>query len=139
MNNIWQQLPDDIVDKIITLKNSNDHYEVHKKNLNEIPLQAVKMKIYFINKSYIQRNDYETFEEILLDNTTLDERCNMMIQLNKCNCCSEHKKRKPSFKDYCEGFVPDYSTNPYREKPCECFCRHFCRAICRADNDEVFI
>ena len=62
----------------------------------------------------------------IIAHTSEQERKIMVANLNMCQCCDEHKKRKPS----------EYRPLPFyppscQEKICKCMCRHVCRDICR--------
>lgn len=133
-------LPFEVIDYIITLKDQHEQYERFIRVMEEIPLKSVFKKISFIiskwEKPTINDNVLD-FEELILHYTSSEERQHMMYYLNTCNCCEDHKQRKPTLEHYNRGFVPHYPESVMREKKCECNCRHFCRALCRAENDIV--
>ena len=65
--------------------------------------------------------------ENVIKSATQQERENMVTNLNMCQCCDEHKKRKPNtYKP-----LPYYSPSSQEIKSCKCMCRHICRDICR--------
>ena len=65
--------------------------------------------------------------ENVIKSATQQERKNMVTNLNMCQCCDEHKKRKPdTYKP-----LPYYSPSSQEIKSCKCMCRHICRDICR--------
>jgi hypothetical protein len=135
-----KELPAEIEMIILDIKYQHEQYLIQKKILLDIPLESVKMKIRYMINIYnfsLSNYQYDTIEDVILDNTTRAERANMIFQLNKCKCCRTHQIQKPSFGDYIGGFVPEYPTSVYREKPCPCFCRSMCRTICRAENDII--
>ena len=64
--------------------------------------------------------------ERVIKSATQEERENMVANLNMCECCDEHKKRKP---DKYKA-LPYYSNSCQPIKSCKCMCRHICRQIC---------
>ena len=51
--------------------------------------------------------------------------------LNMCECCDEHKQRKP--RSYAP--MPEYQSICSEPKACKCMCRHMARNICREYQD----
>ena len=51
--------------------------------------------------------------------------------LNQCECCNQHKQRKPE--NYAP--LPEYSPKCSEPKACKCMCRHMARNICREHQD----
>lgn len=131
------KLPYEVVDIIIDYKLSMIHKDKFKNVLKDIPLSSTLKKINYINKIYEDRVYLDDYLDIILDKTTKDERFFMMSILNTCKCCDRHQSKKPSLKQYLDGYVPDYSTTPYRKNKCKCYCRAFARSLCRAQNDEI--
>lgn len=131
------KLPYEVVDIIIDYKLSLIHKDKFKNVLKDIPLSSTLKKINYINKIYEDRVYLDDYLDIILDETTKDERIFMMSILNTCRCCDRHQSKKPSLKQYLDGYVPDYSTTPYRQNKCKCHCRAFVRSLCRAQNDEI--
>lgn len=81
---------------------------------------------YLFNLPGFEWFDYITFEESIV----------YMNMFNSCNCCLEHQKRRPTSQMFLEGFIPEYSTQPfYNNKLCKCKCRHLARDLCRERND----
>lgn len=131
-------LPDEIIEKIIDYRLSYIHRQQFKNTLLKLPLDSVFFKINYINKIYkIDRNYGDDFLDVIMNLTTYDERLNMIKVLNSCNCCSRHKKNKPSLDDFLNGCVPEYTFKPQSVHYCKCKCRSFCRDLCRAQNDEI--
>ena len=131
-------LKNEIVKKIINYRLSYLHRQNFKTILMNIPLQYVFLKINHINKIYqIDRNYGDDFLDIILELTSQDERIDIIKILNTCNCCSRHKKNKPSVDDFINGFVPGYQVKYQNNHQCKCKCRSFCRDLCRAENDEI--
>ena len=136
-------LPEDIVNEILIIHGGYIQNKLFQKTLKKIPLIAMIKKINYLEKLYVtsrQNNQFEPFEDIILNNTSEIEREQMMTVLNTCNCCERHKKNRPNIVDYLEGLVPPYSTGPivsHHNSGCRCICRHMCRNLCRAKNDEV--
>ena len=73
-------------------------------------------------------------KEHIIKSATQQERENMVANLNMCQCCDEHKKRKPdTYKP-----LPYYSPSFQQIKACKCMCRHLCREICRQHPNYTF-
>ena len=51
--------------------------------------------------------------------------------LNQCECCDQHKQRKPE--NYAP--LPEYPPMYSEPKACKCMCRHMARNICREYQD----
>jgi hypothetical protein len=136
--NTNDKLPIEIIEKIINYRLSYIHTLNFKNITNLIPLQSVLFKIIYIDKIYkIERNFTDDFLDIILELTSYDERFDMMKILNTCKCCKEHQIRRPTLRQFLEGYVTSYSTNFQKIKKCKCKCRQFCRNLCRAQNDEI--
>ena len=71
--------------------------------------------------------------ERVIKSATQHERENMVANLNMCQCCDEHQKRKP---DKYKA-LPHYSHSCQPIKSCKCMCRHLCRLICSYHPDDV--
>ena len=127
---IFNTLPEDCINNIweyyIGIKYRSEHRLKFIPILDDIIFNSIK---------YIFNNIPEyTFVEIW----GKDECRRMLEILSNCSCCEEHQKRRPTIKEFDEGFVPSYSTSLLnREKSCKCFCRSISRHICRDVNDEV--
>jgi len=132
------KLPNEIIDIILEYHFSYIHKLKFKNVLKNIPLHYVFSKIIYINKIYqINRNYGDDFYDVIMELTSYEERINMIKILNTCNCCSRHKKNKPSIDDFLDGFVPDYQVKYQNIHQCVCKCRSFIRDLCRAQNDEI--
>jgi hypothetical protein len=135
-------LPDEIIGEILIIKDQHEQHFKFKYTLKKVPLFAMLKKINFLQNIYKQKynnNEFETMEDIILQNTSQIEREQMIILLNTCDCCERHKKKKPSIEQYLSGFIPEYPTsiNNYQINTCKCACRSICRDLCRAQNDEI--
>ena len=97
------------------------------------PINASEMTPQFIDHPLVEKivchHIHWQYDE--LQNTICtashEQRKLMVANLNMCQCCDEHKQRKPS--QY--GVIPYYQSRPHQEKACKCLCRHLCREICR--------
>ena len=134
---ISDKIPNEIIEKIITYRISYVHKLNFNNSLNLIPIYSIFFKIKFLNKIYKERNYRDDFLDIILEFTSYNERIEMIKILNTCKCCKKHQIRKPTLKQFLEGFVPNYSTRNQKNKQCKCKCRSFCRDLCRAQNDEI--
>lgn len=133
-----KKLPTEIIDIILEYHFSYIHKLKFINVLKNIPLHYVFLKIIYITKIYqIDRNYSDEFYDLIMELTSYDERINMIKILNTCNCCSRHKKNKPSIDDFLNGFVPDYKVKYQNIHQCVCKCRSFIRDLCRAQNDEI--
>mgnify|MGYP000031654874 FL=1 len=126
---IFNTLPEDCINYIweyyIGIKDRSEHRFKFIPMLDNIILNSIQI-IYFNTPAY-------TFAE----SWGKDECRRMLGILSNCSCCEDHQKRRPTIKEFDEGFVPSYSTSLLnREKSCKCFCRSISRHICRDVNDE---
>ena len=141
MKNNIPILPLEIVEEIWILKDVHEKKILFDKIKIKIPLASIFAKINRIEKIYKERlnTTYDSYEDVILNNTCKIERENMVDILNTCNCCERHRTNRPTIDEYKNGFVPDYPFQTSRHHiNCLCLCRSMCRSICRAENDEVF-
>jgi len=126
ITSVISQLPQELEDYIYELKAGIIHREKYKLVLNKIIPYAL----------YFQYNHITPFE--LIETINIEEIKSWVSNLNQCNCCEEHQKRKPTYNEFLNGFCPEYPTK-YRliYKRCKCPCRHLVRHICREVNDEI--
>ena len=142
MNQIWKNLPDDIINEILIMKGLHDQHNKFKICLKEINLSASLKKMRYLefkykNLLYNTSLAIDIYDDIILKYTNSSERFDLICAIEKCNCCKRHQSKRPNCKMFNEMFVPEYSTSPYREHKCSCICRHMAREICRAQWDEV--
>tara|TARA_B110000483_G_C17661887_1_gene338413 strand:+ start:41 stop:475 length:435 start_codon:yes stop_codon:yes gene_type:complete len=142
MKQMLPQLPDELIREILIIKDQHEQHFKFKQTLKKVPLFAMFKKINRLQNIYDNKqnnNEFETMEDIILQNTTVIEREQMIITLNTCNCCDRHQKKKPSLEQYLTGFIPEYpsSSNNNQQYNCICRCRNISRDICRAQNDEI--
>ena len=133
------ELPMDIINEILILKDNHEQAMHFKRVSKELPLSAMFTKIKFLGNLYhisLQTGEYDAFEDIILNNMSKCEREQMIILLNTCKCCDRHQVNRPTYTHYKNGLIPHYSLSTSDSK-CKCPCRHICRFICRADNDEI--
>tara|TARA_Y100000389_G_C17169350_1_gene368335 strand:- start:224 stop:643 length:420 start_codon:yes stop_codon:yes gene_type:complete len=116
-------LPREIIDYILELKESNEHYERMRKIIQELPIRAAVL--YLTNK-------LSNIEDL----TTKDERIFYAKIFEKCKCCERHQFRRPTATDYINGYLPSYPTTSTRTS-CRCICRTSIRNFCLIDNDEI--
>jgi hypothetical protein len=124
------------------LKYLNEIYSLERNKI--ISNELIKCSIYRQLKFYL---DHESRMYYLEENTSKEERKNIVRVLSKCQCCVEHIKEIPSLEDYNGGYMPEYpnpsidwkldTTKPIGKDNCGCYCRFVCRYICRIDNDEI--
>lgn len=120
------QLPQELEDYIYELKGGIIHRQNYKSVLNKIFPYAL----------YFQFNNIPPFE--LIETIDIKEIKSWVYNLNQCNCCQEHKKRKPTYNEFLNGYCPEYPTkHRLIHNRCKCPCRHLVRHICREVNDEI--
>tara|TARA_B100001287_G_scaffold102364_1_gene86005 strand:- start:1656 stop:2060 length:405 start_codon:yes stop_codon:yes gene_type:complete len=129
ITSLVSQLPQELEDYIYELKGGIIHRENYKLVLNKIYPYA----LYF---RFIRITPFEVAETI-----DMDEIKSWVYNLNQCNCCKKHKKRKPTYNEFLNGYCPAYPTKSIKKqlihKQCKCPCRHLVRHICREVNDEI--
>ena len=129
ITSLVSQLPQELEDYIYELKGGIIHRENYKLVLNNIYPYA----LYF---RFIRITPFEVAETI-----DMDEIKSWVYNLNQCNCCEKHKKRKPTYNEFLNGNCPAYPTQSTKKqlihKQCKCPCRHLVRHICREVNDEI--
>ena len=129
LSTIFHTLDEDCVNIIMEYHIGIKHRLEHRSKFIPILDDIIFNSIKYI---FINTPEY-TFIEVW----GKDECIRMIEILSKCTCCEDHQKRRPTIKEFDEGFVPSYPTSVFnRDKTCKCFCRSISRHICRDVNDE---
>ena len=128
---LFQALPKDIERYILEITGGLEHPE---------KIKVLKDDLYFHYVCNHLHNlpPYEWFQHI-----TFEEAIEYMNLFTRCECCPDHKKRRPNTHMFMEGFVPEYPDKQFnynKNSKCKCKCRHLSRGMCieRSDIEEEF-
>ena len=142
---VWSELPIDIVNQILDFRYKGDHSLMFDNTLQNIPFSSANRKIHMLINKHQESNGTIDFLNIILANTDYDERCFIVREIEKCDCCKRHNKNKPTvdiFRSYLfQDNQPTWvdSNRNYDEllSYCNCNCRHMSRWICRAELENL--
>ena len=116
---IWNNLPDEIKDKIYYYKYFSEHNCKFKHILDDLLINIGKLT----GQRYLSVV-YELYP-VTLNN---DDYIHLFNLLNKCMCCSRHIVKRPgNIYDY-KNFIGPHQTKYHT---CKCTCRHYMRIITR--------
>ena len=139
----------DCINKIMDYVHDLEHTGRYNNVLKQISYRAARIKIDRICKHHINQYivpakfsdelgliDSILFEDLILLNSSKDERTWFMRELSNCNCCEKHQQNRPTFSDYLNGHTGNYPENNSMDETCycSCKCRSFARFLCRIDN-----
>lgn len=142
-------LNNDCINKIMDYVHDLEHTGRYNNVLKQVSYRAARIKIDRICKHHINQYivpakfsdelgliDAILFQDLILLNSSKDERTWFMRELSNCNCCEKHQQNRPTFSDYLNGHTGNYPENNSMDETCycSCKCRSFARFLCRIDN-----